>query len=127
MRIFLAMMTVLLLSPLAFGQSTETNQKTQEPTVLNPQMTDLPLLRRSFRPKLTLQRALKIAEAYLRKERINISHYFLFEARLIQYGSGKEMKEPRWFFVWVNDSGGMGNQIEISVSMDGKAGGHLSM
>ena len=127
MRIFLVVVTVLLLSPLAFGQSTGISQETQDPTVSNRQMTDFPLPKRSFRPKLTLQRALRIAEDYIENQRIDISQYFLSEVRMIQYGGEKDVKEPRWFFVWVNDNGAIGNQIEISVSMDGKVGRHPSM
>lgn len=127
MRIFLAMITVLFLSTLAFGQSTETNPKKQDSSVSNPQVTNLSLPRRSFRPKLTLQSALKIAEDYIEKERIDVSHYFLSEVRMIQYGSENDMKEPRWFFVWVSENGAIGNQIEISVSMDGQVGRHPSM
>jgi hypothetical protein len=117
MRILLVMVAVMLLSTLAFGQSNETNQ----------QVTDLSLVRRNFRPKLTLQNALKLAEAYVEKEKINVSHYFLSEVRMIKYGGETDVKEPRWFFVWVKDNGGIGNQIEISVSMDGKVERHPSM
>src|SRR5918911_2123833 len=127
MRIFLAMAMVMLLSTFAFGQSTETNQRTQDPSVSNRQITDLSLLKRNFRPKLTLQSALKIAEDYIEKAKIDCSHYFLLEAGMIQYGGEKDVKEPRWFFVWVNENGAMGNNIEISVSMNGKVGQHPSM
>ena len=127
MRLFLAVITVLFLSTLAFGQSTETTPKKQDSSVSNPQVADFSLLRRKFRPKLTLQSALKIAEDYIEKERVDVSRYFLSEVRMIQYGSEKDVKEPRWFFVWVNESGGIGNQIEISVSMDGQVGRHPTM
>jgi len=43
------------------------------------------------------------------------------EARMVQYGSEQNAKELRWFFRWVNETGAMGDYIEITVSMKGKA------
>jgi hypothetical protein len=80
----------------------------------------LPIANRSFRPALTLQQALRLAERYIEKEKIKISPYYLSEARMIQYGGDKDVKEPRWYFWWVNENGAMGNYVEITVSMDGK-------
>jgi hypothetical protein len=83
-------------------------------------MADLPLGKRSIRPQLTLQQALKLAESYIEKEKIDISSYFLREARMIQYGEEKDVKDHRWFFWWANENGAIGDYVEITVSMEGK-------
>lgn len=127
MRILLAVATVLVLSTLALGQSNQTNQKTQDTSLSNQQVNDFSRLKRNFRPKLTLQNALKIAEDYIEQSRADASNYFLVEARMIQYGGEKDVKEFRWFFVWAHESGALGSNIEITVSMDGKVEQHPSM
>ena len=76
------------------------------------------------RPKLSLQNALKIAEAYIDKEHIDASSYWLYRAKFILYGdqaSADKDKIAGWHFCWVNDSGALGDYIEIFLSMDGKA------
>jgi len=88
---------------------------------------ELPLAKRGFRPRLTLQQALKLAEGYIEKEKIEIASYFLLEARMIQYGGEKDVKEPRWFFWWINDNGAMGDYVQITVSMEGQVSRHPSM
>jgi hypothetical protein len=90
----------------------------QDPIVTSKQIENLPAMR--VRPRITLQRALKIAESYAKKEKINLSSYFLLEARMIQYGGENNAKEVRWFFRWANESSSTGNNLEITVSMDGK-------
>jgi hypothetical protein len=127
MRIVLALMTILFLSALASGQSNEANQKPKDQSILNRQIHELPAPQRNFRPRLTLQQALKLAEAYAEKEKIDMPRYYLLAARMIQYGGEKQVKEPRWFFLWASESGEMGNNIEISVSMEGKITRHPSM
>jgi hypothetical protein len=85
---------------------------------------DLPLGSRQTKPKLSLQNALKIAEAYIVKEHIHASSYWLFQAKFILYGNkagADKDKTPGWHFWWVNDGGAAGDYIEIFVSMDGKA------
>jgi hypothetical protein len=70
---------------------------------------------------------MELAESYIEKERIDTSSYYLLEARMIQYGSEKGEKEPRWFFWWVHEKGSLGNYIQISVSMGGKVERHPTM
>jgi hypothetical protein len=91
----------------------------QDPIVTSKQIENLPIMR--VKPRITLQRALKIADSYAKKEKINLSPYFLLEARMIQYGGENSAKEVRWYFHWANDSGSTGNDLEITVSMGGKA------
>jgi len=90
-----------------------------DPILTPEQINKLPSIK--VKPQLTLHRALKIAERYAQKERFNLSSYFLLEARMVQYGSEQNAKELRWFFRWVNETGAMGDYIEITVSMKGKA------
>jgi len=40
---------------------------------------------------------------------------------MIQYGGEKDAKEPRWFFWWMKEEGTIGDYVEITVSMEGKA------
>ena len=88
-----------------------------------PQIVDLPLPEERFtklKPKITLQSALKLAERYIKRNKIDISSFYLREARLIWQGGEKDPKEPYWFFWWVNESGALGNYVEITVSMDSR-------
>jgi hypothetical protein len=85
------------------------------------QIVDLPLLRRGFKPKLTLQHALKIAEHFVEKEHIDLSSYFLLEARFISYGD--KVKEPRWHFMWLSSDpvhAKRGVDFQLTVNMDEK-------
>src|SRR5256885_13218469 len=90
----------------------------QDPIVTSKQIENLPVMR--SKPRITLQRALKIAESYVKHEKLNLSSYFLLEARMIEYGDKNNAKEVRWFFRWANENGSAGNDLEITVSMDGK-------
>jgi len=78
----------------------------------------------TFRPKLSLQEALQIAQSYIDKEHIDTSSYWLYRAMFILYGDSRTAdkdKLPCWHFWWVNNSGDMGDYVEILVAMDGKA------
>jgi hypothetical protein len=74
-----------------------------------------------------LQQALKLAESYIKKEKVEISSYFLLEARMIQYGGEKDVKEPRWFFWWVNENGTLGEYVQLTVSMGGQVSLHPTL
>lgn len=104
------------------GRSTE--KKPVSPLVTAQKTVDLPLGSRSSKPKLSLQNALKIAEAYIVKEHMDASSYWLYQGKFILYGdkaTADKDKTPGWYFWWVNESGALGDYIEIFVSMDGKA------
>jgi hypothetical protein len=120
-NILLVTAMILFVSGIGFGQSNQSPPSDrdingQQTTV--PKVTDLPLPKRGFHPKLTLQQALKIAEEYTRKQKISLSSYYLFEAKWIMYGT--ETKEPRWYFWWINESGAIGDYVQITISMDRK-------
>jgi len=91
----------------------------QEPSPSHAVRQDPPLLTRGFKPKITLQAALKLAEGYVKKNKIDISAFYLREVRLIWSGEERDGKEPAWFFWWVHESV-TGNYVEIIVSMDGQ-------
>jgi hypothetical protein len=129
-RIFSLVAIIICLSGLTVAQSKQSPASTQNPQgppVTNRQIAELPLAKRSFRPRLTLQQALKLAESYIEKEKIEISPYFLKEARMIQYGGEKDERELRWFFWWVHENGVIGDYVEITVSMGGQVTHHPSM
>lgn len=115
MRTILAALMVLFISALSFAQVPEPDQTT---TIKNPitreQVLELP--RTDRKPKITLQRALKIAERYIKTEKLTISSYYLFEARLIFSEDGAE---SHWQFWWVRVNGLSVKDIKIAVSMNG--------
>jgi hypothetical protein len=136
--VLLALTTVACLSGVTFAQSSQPSPSSRpsqdpkvnsqnasvDPILTQDQLNKLPVNKR--KPRITLQNALKIAEGFSRKEKIDLSTYFLLEARMIQYGAGQKAKEPRWFFLWVTATG-IGGDIEITVSMEGKASRLASM
>jgi hypothetical protein len=76
----------------------------------------------TFRPKLSLQEALQKAEKFIATEKIDTSQFWLYRALYILMGESSKPdreKVPGWHFWWVSDSGGLGNYVEIFVSMDG--------
>jgi hypothetical protein len=97
------------------------------------QIAELPTVRRIFRPKLSLQDALKLAEKYIsdhKEPKINVSKYYLNSAGFILYGgknytTGKDLKEPAWSFSWVHEDGALGNYLSIIVLIESKAVIHL--
>src|SRR5687767_2590955 len=109
MKNVLTALVILSLSTISLAQTNQQPQPeptSQEKAVTQRQLVDLPLLKRRFRPKLTLQHALKIAEGYIKKQKIDISPYYLQEAKFILYGSN-DNQVPSWFFVWVNENGAL--------------------
>ena len=130
MRIILALLIACSLGVASFGQKDKDRRPGQSSqSQINPktQIVELPLLNRGYRPKIALQEALKLAESYIKREKIDTSSYYLLEARMIQYGGEKDVKEPRWIFWWVHENGSLGNYIQITVSKEGKVERHSSM
>ena len=104
---------LIFLCSAAFGQN-------KPAEITNRQIIELPLSKRNFKPKLTLQNALKLMENFVGKQKINTSNYYFSSAKMIYYPTGKDKKEPVWFFEWMNERGAIGDYIHIFVSMDGK-------
>jgi hypothetical protein len=127
-RIALAALTVLFFSAFGFGQS-PSRTPTRAPTPefqqdFRPQISGLPVPK-PFYPKLNLQAALKIVERHLKKEKIDLSYFYLAESKLILFGEGK-VQERRWLFTW-EFARAFGLTMQYSVSMDGKVMRHPSM
>lgn len=91
--------------------------------VQNGTQASLSTLNRGYRPKITLQAALKIAEEYVASEHINVSNGWLSEARFFLYGDATQGgdKQPSWLFVWNTDRGPARTHVDVAVSMNGKA------
>jgi hypothetical protein len=61
---------------------------------------------------------LKVAETFIKKERLDVSSCYLFEAGWVSYDTSPE--SGAWEFWWVNTKYGAGD-IRIAVSLDGEA------
>lgn len=112
----LTVFLILSLSVISFAQTNPQSEPKPEATVTQRQIVDLPLGKQSFRPKLPLQRALQLAEGYIAEKKIDLSPYYLYQAKYISYGS-KDNQEPCWYFWWMNEDGAAGNYVEIIVSI----------
>jgi hypothetical protein len=103
--------------PIQQGSGLESGAKNQQPA-------SLPQAKVTFRPKVPLQKALKIAEDYIDKQHIDIRPFWLYRASYILQGDEKtpdKDKIPGWHFRWVDETGTSGGDVEIFVDMDGKA------
>jgi hypothetical protein len=116
MKNALIILSIMSLNPYSLVPKQHPKPK-QEASVAQQRVVDLHLPKPSFKPKLTLQRALQLAERFIAKEKIDLSPYYLYQAKYILYGS-KDNQEPCWFFWWVNEGGALGNYIEIIVSIE---------
>jgi hypothetical protein len=119
-------MYLLLLCPVLMGQSSPASSSEQKSSSAAQAARDpnQPIPARRFRPELPLQNALKIAEAYIDREHIDISSYWLSQVRFFLYGSPEtpdKDKIPCWHFWWMNDSAATGDYVEILVDMKGRA------
>jgi hypothetical protein len=99
------------------GQADQTEQKEPHP-IAGQQATDLPRPT-PVPPKITLQKALAIADRYIQKEKIDVSSFYLREAKLIF--PTEKVEDRQWHFWWVGVKGESGNNISIVVSMVGEA------
>ena len=117
MRTLVAFLFSMLFSPILLAQTSQQPkpESTSSPAITQKQIVELPK-GGSYRPSLTLQNALKIAEGYIVKEKIDISHYYLFEAKYILYGD-KDNKDPSWYFWWTHEDGAFGHYVELVVSI----------
>ena len=120
--LILALVGVPLLSFSQSAQEPNAKPKSEESLPTQRQIVDLPLPKRGFRPKLTLQHALRIAEHYVMIEKIDLSSYYLLEAKFFLYGGN--VKDPRWSFVWLSSGRASkmlyGVDFKLTVNMDGK-------
>ena len=90
--------------------------KQKEVTVELPPFSFSSLPRRPL-PTITLQRALKFAESYLRKQNVRLSQLYLVQAKYDVLGSGDD-EMHWWIFRWESKNR-QGNDTELYVSMKG--------
>ncbi len=131
MKIFVLGFVILMIQSIVFAQVQP--KSTPAIQISQIQITELPTLKPKFRPKLSLQEALKLAEKYIddhREPKIEVSEYYLHSAGFILYGgknynTGKDMREPAWSFSWIHENGALGNYLSIIVLIESKAVIHL--
>ena len=119
MRNILTVAIIIFLSSVAFGQEKQTpNPHTG--VILEQRIDDLPALRRSP-PKISLQRALKLAASYMKKQKIAASQYYLVEAKYTSVEI-ESNSVPCWRFLWIqgNSQRSVGHDIEAYVFMEGR-------
>ena len=127
MRIMLAVFVVVLAFSISvYGQSPQTptsKAKAQEQQQPSDVIYDnIPVERVVFkRPTLMMQRAQEMAEDYLKKEKIDISPYFLKEARLLFANPEHSNRGQYWLFVWDKELGVWGDEVKIGVWMNGES------
>ena len=112
MRILLIVSMTLIPNTIAYGQDSESRL---DHPIRREALLALP--RRDAAPGLTLQRALKIAEAFIKKERLGISSRYLFEARWVSYDLAPEA--GAWEFWWVSTRHGS-DDVRIAVPLNGR-------
>lgn len=113
-------MLTLVMTASILGTAGLTQEPDQQTKFGNPvsrsDLIELP--RRDTRPRIDLQRALKVAEAFIKKRKIDISSCYLFEAKLISH----RRDEPSvWRFWWVRMHGpnSAAEDVKIGVTMQG--------
>jgi hypothetical protein len=116
MKSLFCILAIILCSSVVFGQK-ESDKKTDK--ITNKQISKLPQVKNS-KPPIELQKALKIMEKFIKKQKIDTSNYYLARVNMIQYGA-KNDRKPAWYFRWVKIDESIGDYIEIAVFMDGRA------
>jgi hypothetical protein len=111
-RILLIGSITLLLAGVVNGQDSEIKLGR---TIKREELLALP--RRDAVPALTLQRAMKIAERFTKKKKLDISSAYLFEAKWSS--SPNNPATGAWYFWWVSTKHSKPD-IRIAVSLDGR-------
>jgi hypothetical protein len=127
-RIF-TLLVMLLFTSLCAGSQPIQATSGQDSGPKNQQPDSLPQVKTTskpsaFRPRLSLQEALKIAEVYIGKEHIDIRPFWLYRAIYIgleDKNVANQKTVPGWHFWWVNDNGALGDYVEIFVDLNGRA------
>ena len=118
MNKFLVIGFVLFLSIISFGQTSPIEKKSE--IIVDRQIVRLPQDNLKYKPKISLQTALKIMENFVGKQKIDVSRYYLREVKMITRQNENKDFEHIWFFDWNNDEMILGDYLHILVSMDGK-------
>jgi hypothetical protein len=107
--IMISFLAILISIHCAFPQSVD--------PVLTPELVrDLPFVK----PEITLQHAITIAEASLKRQKIDLNSYFLLEAKFSH--NEKNIIGVCWYLKWVKwgVKQSANTPLEITVSMEGK-------
>ncbi len=121
MRILFASVALLLTGAASFGQEPKSKSETRDQSVTitlpssNVASRPLPV------PELSMQRALKFAEAYLKKQGAKLSQLHLIAAEFTFAGAEKN-PPPCWRFRWRRQGSKNvpGSDDDIYVFMDGR-------
>ena len=122
--ILIGTLVLVGLCPVCDGQSDQSTRSTQEPAVNNQQVVDLPRAPHTYKPKLLMQDAMKIADDFIRKQHIDISSYWLSQVNFTLCGDKNTADKDKiacWYFWWVSETAAAGDYVEIFVDMDGRA------
>ena len=112
MQCLFVVLTLLFVTAVACAQE-DTGRLS--PPITRAQILSLP--RRDAAPPLTLQRALKIAERFAKKQKLVLSSAYLFEAKWVSYDTTPAT--GAWHFWWVSTKHSEPD-VRIAVSVDGK-------
>ena len=112
MRILFFASMLLVLSTVANGQDQE--MQLSHP-ITRAELLSLP--RRDAAPALTLQQALRIAERFTKKQKIDLSSAYLFEAKWVSYDTTPVT--GAWHFWWVSTKHSKPD-VRIAVPLNGK-------
>lgn len=107
---------ISILSTVIFGQNS-TDEKPKE--TFDRQVLELPKTRK-IKPKLSLQKALKLTEKFIKEQKIDASRYYLSGVKMISRPDKEKESNTFWLFNWNNDEMILGDYSHILVSMDGK-------
>ena len=122
MKILIGVMILLALSGIAAAQENKpVNPEKNEITVSKEVISELPRGPFNLRPKVTLQEALKKAEQFVKKHKIDVSKYYLAGVTSFMYGGEDQKKEVVWQFGWMNERGAIGDYRTILVSQENGA------
>ena len=127
MRIIRMIAGVLVLNVVVFGQATlevPTSRPSEQEQQPSKTLSDSSQAKQKVvyqRPEVTLQRALKLMEAYIKKEKIDIAPYYLSAAQFIRPDPEKNaIKEPYWLLQWFKAGEMLPQDMHFMVTMDGK-------
>jgi hypothetical protein len=120
MRLVSVTMLLILCSGRVLAQKSSSKEVAQQdPVFTREQIEKLPSA--VIKPPITLKQAMKIAEGYSKRNRIDLAPYFLSEAKLVADVENNTVENRRWYFRWVRYRAALEPEIVITVSMNGKA------
>jgi hypothetical protein len=119
MRIILMLIGAMVLSVVVSAQTPSSKPKEQEQKPADVLYDNIPItpLVLYKRPEVTLQRALKLMEDYIEKEKIDIAPYYLSEVKFIRAEPEKN-QAAFWLILWFKAGESLPNDIHFLVTMD---------